>query len=87
MAEKTGVEIELTASDKASEEIGKAGKSMGDAFNPLNAVTIWGITDYPDLAPGNYTYDLNSPFGGLVDENLDYKDAFYQVLEVLKTKE
>ena len=39
MAEKTGVEIELTASDKASEEIGKAGKSMGDAFNPLNAVT------------------------------------------------
>jgi len=39
MAEKAGVEIELTASDKASEEIGKAGKSMGDAFNPLNAVT------------------------------------------------
>ena len=39
MAEKTGVAIELTASDKASEEIGKAGKSMGDAFNPLNAVT------------------------------------------------
>ncbi len=55
--------------------------------NPLNAVTIWGITDYPDLAPGNYTYDLNSPFGGLVDENLDYKDAFYQVLETLKSKE
>ncbi len=52
--------------------------------NPLNAVTIWGITDYPDLTRGNYTYDLNSPFGGLVDENLDYKDAFYKVQEALR---
>ena len=52
--------------------------------NPLNAVTIWGITDYPNLTKGNYVYDLNSPYGGLVDENLEYKDAFYKVLEALK---
>ena len=52
--------------------------------NPLNVVTIWGITDYPNLTKGNYVYDLNSPYGGLVDENLEYKDAFYKVLEALK---
>jgi len=39
MAEKAGVEIELTAKDSASEKVEAAGKSMGEGLNPLGAVT------------------------------------------------
>ncbi len=52
--------------------------------NPLNCVAIWGLTDYPHVPKGNYVYNLNSPYGGLVDENLDYKDAFRKVCEALQ---
>ena len=52
--------------------------------NPLNCVAIWGLTDYPHVPKGNYVYNLNSPYGGLVDENLNYKDAFARVYEELK---
>lgn len=54
-----------------------------EAGNPLNAVTIWGLTDYPNVPKGNYVYNLNSPYGGLVTEKLQYKDAFAQVYAVL----
>ena len=52
--------------------------------NPLNCVAIWGLTDYPNVPKGNYVYNLNSPYGGLVDEKLNYKDAFRQVYDTLK---
>ena len=52
--------------------------------NPLKAVSIWGLTDYPREPKGTYVYNLNSPYGGLVDEKLQYKDAFNRVFEVLK---
>ena len=51
--------------------------------NPLLAVSIWGITD-SNAPKGNYVYNLNSPYGGLVDLKLNYKDAFYRVYEVMK---
>ena len=51
--------------------------------NPLKAVSIWGLTDYPNEPKGTYVYNLNSPYGGLVTEKLEYKDAFVQVYEVL----
>ena len=51
--------------------------------NPLTAVSIWGLTDYPNEPKGTYVYNLNSPYGGLVDEKLNYKDAFVKVYEVL----
>ena len=54
-----------------------------DGTNPLNAVIIWGLTDYPNVPKGNYVYNLNSPYGGLVDEKLNYKDAFRAVYEEL----
>ena len=54
-----------------------------DGANPLNAVIIWGLTDYPNVPKGNYVYNLNSPYGGLVDEKLNYKDAFCAVYEEL----
>ena len=55
--------------------------------NPLNAVAIWGLTDYPDVPEDSYVYRLNSPYGGLVDARLNYKDAFRKVLEVLENPE
>ena len=51
--------------------------------NPLNAVSIWGLTDYPNEPKGTYVYSLNSPYGGLITEKLEYKDAFVKVYEVL----
>ena len=39
MAEKAGVEIELTAKDAASEKVESTGKKLGEGLNPLGAVT------------------------------------------------
>ncbi|MBR3017660.1 MAG: endo-1,4-beta-xylanase [Clostridia bacterium] len=55
----------------------------GEDGNPLKAVSIWGLTD-TNAPKGNYVYNLNSPYGGLVDLKLEYKDAFYRVYEALK---
>ena len=54
-----------------------------DGANPLNCVAIWGLTDYPNAPKGSYVYNLNSPYGGLVDENLDDKEAFRLVYQTL----
>ena len=50
---------------------------------PLKAVTIWGLTDYPNEPKGTYTYNLNSPYGGLFDANLQPKAAYDRVVEAL----
>ena len=55
----------------------------GESGNPLKAVSIWGLTD-TNAPKGNYVYNLNSPYGGLVNLKLEYKDAFYKVYEALK---
>ena len=52
--------------------------------HPLSSVSIWGLTDCPDEPAGTYTYNLNSPFGGLFTETLQEKDALRQVCDVLK---
>ena len=54
-----------------------------EAGNPLNCVAIWALTDYPNAPKGNYVYNLNSPYGGLVDEFYNKKDAFFRVEEEL----
>ena len=54
-----------------------------DGENPLKAVSIWGLTD-TNAPKGNYVYNLNSPYGGLLDLKLEYKDAFMKVYETLK---
>jgi len=48
--------------------------------NPLNGVSIWGLLDNPKDKKGSYTYNLNSPYGGLFDEKLQPKDALHQVM-------
>ena len=55
-----------------------------ESGNPLNLVAIWALTDYPNENPGSYVYKLNSPYGGLVTEKLEYKDAFWAVYDELK---
>lgn len=54
-----------------------------DGETPLKAVSIWGITD-TNAPKGNYVYNLNSPYGGLLDLKLNYKDAFWAVYRALK---
>ncbi len=55
--------------------------------NPLNCVAIWALTDDPNAPKGSYTYSLNSPYGGLLDEKLGAKDAFRLVENVLRGDE
>ena len=53
--------------------------------NPLKAVSIWGLTD-TNAPKGNYVYNLNSPYGGLLDLKYQYKDAFKKVYEALTSE-
>ena len=50
---------------------------------PLKAVTIWCLADRPLEPRGTYAYNLNSPFGGIVDGDLHYKEAYYYVRQAL----
>lgn len=60
-------------------------KSLNTAEgNPLNGVSIWGLLDNPSDKKGSYTYNLNSSYGGLFDENLNEKDALHLVCEQLR---
>ena len=52
--------------------------------NPLNNVSIWGLLDTPNEPKGSYNYNLNSPYGGLFDENLNEKEAFQLVCDELR---
>jgi len=46
-------------------------------------VAIWSLTDMPFAPKGQYVYNLNSPWGGLVNDRLQIKDAFRQVYAVM----
>lgn len=50
----------------------------------ITNISIWGLTDYPDMDKSNYSYKQNSPYCGLWDENNKKKDAYYKVLAVLE---
>ena len=92
-----GLEVQITEMAVRNFELEQAGKHANyyaglfqvfmdlnaEDGNPLNAVSIWGLTDYPNEPKGTYVYNLNSPYGGLVDEKLNYKDAFVKVYELL----
>ena len=79
--------FDLTQADKHAEFYAKLFQVFmalnGENGNPLKAVSIWGVGD-TNAPKGNYVYNLNSPYGGLVDLKLNYKDAFYRVYETLK---
>ena len=62
-----------------------------DMYVELNAeepiisnITIWGITDAPELPEYDYSFRQNSPFCGLFDADCKKKDAYYEVLAAMK---
>ena len=79
--------FEQAAAEKHAEFYGKLFAMLAelqkDSRKPLKAVSIWGLTDYPDEKPGTYVYSLNSPFGGLLTAGLEWKDAYTRVCEAL----
>lgn len=93
-----GMEVQLTEmavrnydKDKAPEHAAYYGKlfEMFKTVNseiegsPLTAVCIWGINDCPNLPSNNYTWKLNSPYGGLLTEKNKVKTSFDTVYRVL----
>ena len=58
-------------------------KELTEETDALKAVSIWGLTDYPNEPKGTYVYNLNSPYGGLFTEKLEPKAAFAEVCGVL----
>ena len=53
---------------------------------PLTAVCIWGVEDCPQLPKDNYSWKLNSPYGGLITENRKIKTSFDEVYKALKAR-
>lgn len=60
------------------------GLQKEDGVNPLTCVAIWGLLDCPQLPKNNYTYQLNSPYGGLMTEKYELKPVFDTVHATLK---
>ncbi len=55
-----------------------------DTSSPLTNVSIWGLFDCEYLPTSNYTWKLNSPYGGLFTSGCAIKPAFRSVYQVLK---
>ena len=47
-------------------------------------ISIWGITDAPNMSEWDGNYRQNSPYCGLFDEQCKKKDAYYKVLEAMQ---
>ncbi|MBP3617659.1 MAG: endo-1,4-beta-xylanase [Lachnospiraceae bacterium] len=47
-------------------------------------ISIWGITDAPNMSEWDGNYRQNSPYCGLFDEKCKKKDAYYKVLEAMQ---
>lgn len=50
---------------------------------PLTAVTIWGLRDSPNEPKSSYSYKMNGPFCGLLDEKSQPKAEFYAVCDTM----
>ena len=99
MYASNGLEVQLTEmavrnyeKEKAPEHAAFYGRLFRDAFMtanqdgnaPLTAVCIWGISDCPQLPKDNYSWKLNSPYGGLITEKGKIKTSFDTIYHVLK---
>ena len=93
-----GLEVQLTEmavrnyeKEKAPEHAAFYARLFEEAFmtanegdsHPLTAVCIWGIADCPQLPKDNYTWKLNSPYGGLITEKCKIKTSFDAVYHAL----
>ena len=94
-----GLEVQLTEMairnySGEEEDIAKHAEFCGKLFAmfssvntaesaPLTAVTLWGISDCPDLPHDNYSWKLNSPYCGLITEKNELKTSFDAVYQAL----
>ena len=94
-----GLEVQLTEMAVRNYDLSKApehadfyARLFREAFmtanteekHPLTAVCIWGISDCPQLPKNNYSWMLNSPYGGLITEKNEIKTSFDAVYHALK---
>ena len=93
---KTGVEVQITEMALRNYDKAKI-EAHGEFYGELTRMimdlnkdgtvftgwTIWGLTDCPQLPETDYTWRLNSPYGGLVDQRYNIKPAFLAVYEAL----
>ena len=100
MYHELGVEVHITEmavrnydGDKEAEHAEFYGK-LFDMLVELNAkepvitnITIWGITDAPEMPEYDYSYRQNSPYCGLFDAECEKKGAYYKVLEAMQKAE
>ena len=64
-------------------EVAKLLTTLNEDGEAFTGWTIWGLTDCPQLPQDHYTWRLNSPYGGLVDQQGQPKPAFRAVYEAL----
>ena len=50
----------------------------------LSNVSIWGITDNPNMSKNDYSYPMNGPYCGLFTYGCERKDAYYEALKALR---
>ena len=96
---ENGLEVQVTEmavrnyeKDKAPEHAAFYARLFREAFmtansgenKPLTAVCIWGLLDCPQLPRDNYSWKLNSPYGGLFTEKFQVKTSFDAVWHALK---
>lgn len=94
-----GVEVQLTEMAVRNYDLSKAAEhatfyaklfEMFKSINtedsaPLTAVCIWGINDIPVMTNWNqYSWKLNSPYGGLLTEKNKIKTSFEAVYDALR---
>ena len=80
---------DLSKADKHAEFYGNLFKmfrsiNQNAEGNPLTAVCIWGVMDCDSLPKTNYSWKMNSPYGGLITEKYEIKTTFDAVYHVLK---
>ncbi|MBQ8654431.1 MAG: endo-1,4-beta-xylanase [Clostridia bacterium] len=93
---KAGVEVQFTEmavrnydASRAEEHAAFYGdmaallRDMNQDGRVFTAWTIWGMTDYAHLPKTDYTWILNSPWGGLTDRYYKPKPAFDAVYSAL----
>ena len=49
----------------------------------FTGITIWGITDNPNMPKNDYSYKMNGPYCGLYTSVYDIKDSYKEVYKVL----
>ena len=91
-----GLEVQLTevaVRNYDKSQIEKHAQFYGQLFQTIIAarneganftgITIWGITDNPNMPKNDYNYKMNSPYCGLFNENYQIKNAYKEVYKVL----